>query len=29
MYKYKVQIKRVSGRLNESVLPDKVIIIES
>ena len=29
MYKYKVQIKRVSGRLNESVLPDKVINIES
>ena len=29
MYKYKVQIKRVSGRLNESVLPDKIINIES
>lgn len=23
MYKYKVQVKKVSGRLNESVLPSK------
>lgn len=29
MYKYKVQIKRVSGRLNESYLPSKNLVIES
>ena len=29
MYKYKVSIKRVSGRLNESALPKKNIILKS
>lgn len=29
MYKYKVQIKKVSGRLNESVLPKKNLVIKS
>ena len=29
MYKYKVQIKKVSGRLNESVLPSKNLIVKS
>ena len=29
MYKYKVQVKKVSGRLNESVLPSKNLIVKS
>ncbi|MBO5827136.1 MAG: hypothetical protein J6R59_01460 [Paludibacteraceae bacterium] len=29
MYKYRVQIKKVSGRLNESVLPSKSLIVKS
>ena len=29
MYKYKVNIKKVSGRLNESVLPKKNLVIKS
>lgn len=29
MYKYRVQIKKVSGRLNESVLPKKNLVIKS
>ena len=29
MYKYKVQVKKVSGRLNESVLPSKNLVIKS
>ena len=29
MYRYKISIKRVSGRLNESVLPNKNLIIKS
>ena len=29
MYKYKVQIKKVSGRLNESVLPNKTLVVKS
>ena len=29
MYKYKISIKRVSGRLNESALPKKNIILKS
>lgn len=29
MYKYKVQIKKVSGRLNESVLPNKNFTVKS
>ena len=29
MYKYKVQIKKVSGRLNESVLPSKNLVVKS
>ena len=29
MHKYKVQIKKVSGRLNESVLPSKNLIVKS
>ena len=29
MYKYKVQVKKVSGRLNESVLPSKNLIVKT
>ena len=29
MFKYKVQIKKVSGRLNESVLPSKNLVVKS
>lgn len=29
MYKYKVQVKKVSGRLNESVLPNKSLVVKS
>lgn len=29
MYKYKISIKKVSGRLNESVLPNKNLVINS
>lgn len=29
MYKYSVQIKKVSGRLNESVLPSKSLVVKS
>lgn len=29
MYKYRVQIEKISGRLNESILPQKNIIIKS
>lgn len=29
MYKYKVQIKKVSGSLNESVLPSKILVVKS
>lgn len=29
MYKYKISIKKVSGRLNESVLPNKNLVISS
>ena len=29
MFKYKVNIKRVSGRLNESVLPSKSLVVKS
>ena len=29
MYKYKVQVKKVSGRLNESVLPSKNLVVKS
>ena len=29
MYKYNVQIKKVSGRLNESVLPSKNLVVKS
>jgi hypothetical protein len=29
MYKYRVQIKKVSGRLNESVLPSKKLVVKS
>ena len=29
MYKYKVQVKKVSGSLNESVLPNKNLVIKS
>ena len=29
MYKYKVQVKKVSGRLNESVLPSKNLVIKT
>ena len=29
MYKYKVQIKKVSGKLNESVLPSKSLVVKS
>lgn len=29
MYKYNVQVKKVSGRLNESVLPSKSLIVKS
>lgn len=29
MHKYKVQIKKVSGRLNESVLPSKSLVVKS
>ena len=29
MYKYRVQIKKVSGRLNESVLPSKNLVVKS
>lgn len=29
MYKYKVQVKKVSGRLNESVLPSKSLVVKS
>ena len=29
MYKYKVQIQKVSGRLNESVLPNKNLVVKS
>ena len=29
MYKYRINIKKVSGRLNESVLPSKSLIVKS
>lgn len=29
MYKYNVQVKKVSGRLNESVLPSKNLVVKS
>ena len=29
MYKYNVQVKKVSGRLNESVLPSKSLVVKS
>jgi hypothetical protein len=29
MYKYSVSIKKVSGRLNESVLPNKNLTVKS
>ena len=29
MYNYKVQVKKVSGRLNESVLPSKILVVKS
>ena len=29
MYKYKVQIKKVSGRLNESSIPSKNLVVKS
>ena len=29
MYKYNVQVKKVSGRLNESVLPNKSLVVKS
>lgn len=29
MYKYKVQVKKVSGRLNEGVLPSKSLVVKS
>ena len=29
MYKYKVQVKKVSGILNESVLPSKNLVVKS
>ena len=29
MYKYRVQVKKVSGRLNESVLPSKNLVVKS
>ena len=29
MFKYKVQVKKVSGRLNESLLPSKSLIVKS
>ena len=29
MYKYNVQILKVSGRLNESVLPSKNLVVKS
>ncbi|MBO5827090.1 MAG: hypothetical protein J6R59_01230 [Paludibacteraceae bacterium] len=29
MFKYKVQIQKVSGRLNESVLPSKSLVVKS
>ena len=29
MFKYKVQVKKVSGRLNESVLPSKNLVVKS
>ena len=29
MYKYRINIKKVSGRLNESVLPSKNLIVKS
>ena len=29
MFKYKVQVKKVSGRLNESVLPSKSLVVKS
>ena len=29
MFKYNVQIKKVSGRLNESVLPSKSLVVKS
>ena len=29
MYRYKVQVQKVSGRLNESVLPSKNLVVKS
>lgn len=29
MYKYSVKIRKVTGRLNESVLPNKNLIVKS
>jgi histone acetyltransferase (RNA polymerase elongator complex component) len=29
MFKYNVQVKKVSGRLNESVLPSKNLVVKS
>jgi uncharacterized protein YjbJ (UPF0337 family) len=29
MYKYRINIKKVSGRLNESVLPSKNLVVKS
>jgi len=29
MFKYKIIVKRVSGRLNESVLPSKSLVVKS
>jgi len=29
MYKYRINIKKVSGRLNESVLPSKSLVVKS
>ena len=29
MFKYKINVKRVSGRLNESVLPSKSLVVKS
>ena len=29
MYKYKIKVKKVSGRLNESLLPNDNVVVKS
>lgn len=29
MYKYKIKVKKVSGRLNESLLPNDMVVVKS